>query len=63
LVEQLKLVNQELYDVHLAEVSALAEGALSEFEALQYRLEKTREYRDVVVDSLKQHLAEHGCEE
>lgn len=61
LIGELKAVNHELNEIHQAEIAAVIDGRLNEFDELQPRLERTREYRRVVVESLYEHLQQHGC--
>ena len=61
LLDMLKRAIQEINRIHDDEIAAAVRGDLAGLEALQPGLASAREYRDVVVASLKAHLTEHGC--
>ena len=61
LLEDLRLVNRELNQIHTREIAAVQGGDMAGFEALQPELEQARDWRRAVVDNLKRHLIEHGC--
>lgn len=61
LLDMLKAAIQEINGIHDSEIAAAVRGDLAGLQALQPGLASAREYRDVVVASLKAHLTEHGC--
>lgn len=54
LFDELRAVNNRPTEIHELELAAVQDEDMPAFDALQPTLIQTREYRDVVVDSLRQ---------